>query len=276
MEKMLKDRVAIITGSGRGIGRAAALLFAQEGAMVVVSDIDAQPAEETVEEIKKAGGEAVAYVGDATTAEFADGIVKAAGDAFGAIHIIVNNAGYTWDAVVHKMTDQQWDAMLDLHLKAPFRIVRAAAPYFRDAAKKEMAESGQAVPRKIINISSMAGTGGNAGQANYSAAKAGLLGLTMTLAKEWGSFNVQVNCIAYGWIDTRLTKAKEQAQALDRAGEKVAIGVPDAQRQMMKMVIPMGRPGTPEEAAMAIMFFASPLSNYVSGQTLLVSGGLSM
>lgn len=275
MEQMLKDRVAIITGSGRGIGQAAAKLFAREGAKVVVSDIDQEPADATVEEIKAAGGEAIAYVGDATAEGFADGIVKAAADTWGAIHIIVNNAGYTWDGVIQKMTDKQWQAMLDIHVTAPFRIIRAAAPYFRDAAKKEQAE-GKNIARKIVNISSMAGTSGNAGQVNYSAAKAAILGLTRTMAKEWGRFNVQANAIAYGWIETRLTRAKEQTEDLEREGEKVAIGIPEAQRQMMKMVIPLGRPGTPQEAANAILFFASPLSDYVSGQVLLVSGGLSL
>jgi len=275
MDKMLKDRVAIVTGSGRGIGRAAAVLFAREGAKVVVSDIDPQPAEETAAEIKKAGGEAVTYIGDITAPDFPEGIVKAAVDAWGALHIIVNNAGFTWDAVVHKMTDKQWQTMLDIHVTAPFKIIRAAAPYFREAAKKEMAE-GQPVARKIINISSMAGTSGNAGQANYSAAKAAILGLTKTMAKEWGPFGVRANAIAYGFIDTRLTKPKEEAVSLEREGDKVAVGIPEKQREMMKMMIPLGRAGTPEEAAGAILFLASPLSDYVSGHVLIVSGGLSL
>jgi len=275
MEKMLKDRVAIITGSARGIGRAAATLFAQEGGKVVVSDIDSDPAEETVDDIKKAGGDAIAYTGDVTAEGFAEGIVKAAVDTWGALHILVNNAGYTWDAVVHKMTDKQWHAMMDIHVTAPFKIIRAASPYFRDAAKKERAE-GKNIARKIINISSMAGTGGNAGQGNYSAAKSAILGLTKTMAKEWGNFNVQANAIAYGWIDTRLTKAKENTEPLERAGEQVPIGIPDAQRQMFKMAIPMGRPGTAEEAAGPILFLASSLSDYVSGQVIMVSGGLSL
>ena len=273
MEQMLKDKVAIITGAGRGIGRAAALMFAAEGAKVVVSDRDAAPAEETVVDIQKSGGEAIAYVGDVLAPEFAEGIVKAAADKWGDLHIIVNNAGFTWDAVIHKMTDEMWDAIMGIHITAPFRIIRAAAPYFRDAAKKEMAE-GKTVARKIINISSIAGTGGNAGQANYSSAKSAVLGLTKTLAKEWGRFNVQSNAVAYGMIDTRLTQAKEAGAVVEQGGEKVAIGVPDSQRQMAKMVIPLGRPGTPEEAAGAILFFASPLSDYVSGQTLIVGGGL--
>ncbi|MBI9076756.1 MAG: SDR family oxidoreductase [Desulfatibacillum sp.] len=273
MEKMLAGKVAIITGSGRGIGKAAAVLFAAEGAKVVVSDIDPVPAEETVAEIKAAGGEAIAYAGDATADDFAEGIVKAAVDAWGGLHIIVNNAGYTWDAVIHKMTDKQWDAMMDIHLKTPFRLIRAAAPYFKDAAKKEMAE-GKLVSRKIVNISSISGTRGNAGQANYSSAKSGLLGLTQTMAQEWGRYNVQSNAVAYGWVETRLTAAKEAAGAVEREGESVALGIPDKQRQMMKMVIPMGRGGTPEEAAGVILFLASPLSNYVSGQCIEMTGGM--
>jgi len=273
MEKMLDGRVAIITGSGRGIGKAAALLFAQEGAKVVVSDIDPQPAEETVEEIKQAGGKAVCFNGDATGDDFAEGIVNAAINAFGGLHIIVNNAGYTWDAVVHRMTDKIWDAMMDIHLKAPFRIIRAAAPYFRDAAKKEMADGTGPIARKIINISSMAGVNGNPGQANYSSGKAGIIGLTKAVAKEWGRFNVQSNAVAYGWVDTRLTKAKEETEDLERDGEKVSIGIPGQQREMIKMRIPLGRPGTPEEGAGVILFLASPLSNYVSGQCINMSGG---
>ncbi len=273
MENMLLDKVAIITGSGRGIGKAAALLFAREGAKVVVSDIDAEPAEKTVAEIKESGGQAVAFAGDVTAPDFADGIMQKAADQWGDIHIIVNNAGFTWDAVIHKMTDDQWQAMMDIHVTAPFRLIRAAAPYFREAAKKEMAK-GSAVARKIVNISSMAGTGGNPGQVNYSAAKSAVIGLTKTMAKEWGKFNVQANSVAYGWIDTRLTREKEAGKTLEREGKSVPIGIPDAMRQMMTMMIPLGRAGTPEEAANAILFFASPLSNYVSGQVLLVSGGL--
>lgn len=272
---MLKDRVAIITGSGRGIGQAVAKLFASEGAKVVVSDIDAEPANETVAQIKKAGGEAISYVGDATGENFADGIIKAAADAFGGIHILVNNAGFTWDGTVHKMTDKMWDAMLNLHLKTPFRLIRAAAPYFRDAAKKEM-ESGNVIARKIVNVTSIAGTHGNPGQANYSSAKAGMVGLTKTMAKEWGRFNVQSNAVAFGWVDTRLTAAKEETTEgeIERGGEKVKLGIPETQRQMMKMIIPLGRAGTVEEAANVVFFLASPLSNYVSGQVIEMTGGM--
>jgi len=273
MENMLADKVAIITGSGRGIGRAAALLFAQEGAKVIVSDIDAEPAKQTVADIRAAGGQAVSFVGDVTDPDFADGLIKKAVDQWGDIHVIVNNAGYTWDGVIHKMADDQWQAMMDIHVTAPFRIIRAAAPYFRDAAKKEM-ETASMAARKIINISSMVGIGGNPGQANYAAAKSAIIGLTKTLAKEWGRFNVQANTVAYGWIDTRLAEKKEAGTTLEREGKAVPIGVPDSMRQMMTMMIPLGRAGTPEEAAGAILFFASPMSDYVSGQVLMAAGGL--
>ena len=272
MENLLKDRVAIVTGSGRGIGRAVAMLFAQEGAKVVVSDIDPAPAQETASEIKKLGGECLVYPGDVTQPEFGEGIVKQAVQAWGALHILVNNAGYTWDAVIHKMTDPQWEAMLAVHLTAPFRLIRAAAPYFREAAKKEK-ETGKVINRKIINVSSIAGTRGNAGQANYAAAKSGTIGLARALAKEWGPLNVQVNAVAYGWIDTRLTKEKEAGVTLERDGQPVAVGIPAGMRNMMRMIIPMGRAGTPEEAAGPILFLASPLSDYVSGQCLEISGG---
>lgn len=275
MGDMLTGKVAIITGSGRGIGRAAALQFAREGAKVVINDIDAAPAEKTVSDIQASGGSAVSYVGDATSPGFAEGIIETAINQWGALHILVNNAGFTWDSVVHKMSDDQWQAMLDIHVTAPFRIIRAAAPYFRDAAKKEMAD-GVVAARKIINISSMTGTGGNAGQANYAAAKSAVLGFTKTLAKEWGRFNVQANTVSYGWIDTRLTKEKEAGQSMAHKGQEVPLGIPDAMRQMMTLMIPLGRAGTPEEAAGAILFFASPLSDYVSGQVLTVSGGLNI
>mgnify|MGYP001815873270 FL=1 len=276
MGTMLKDKVAIITGSGRGIGQAAAFKFAREGAKVVVSDIDAQPAEETVESIKASGGEAVAYVGDVMGSDFAEGIVRKAADTWGGLHIIVNNAGFTWDSMIHKMPEEQWDKILDIHLKAPYRIIRAAYPYFVNAAKDEMEKEGQAVARKIVNISSVAGVGGNLGQANYSSAKAGIVGLTKTMSKEWARYNVQANCVAFGFIDTRLTQDKEKGIEVDTGQEKVAVGVPAKQRDIFIRMIPMGRPGTTEEAAGAVMFFASPLSDYVSGQLLICGGGFSM
>lgn len=274
MTRLLEGKVAIITGSGRGIGRAAAELFARHGAKIVVSDIDAKPADETVAAIQAAGGEAIALPGDVTEKSFPGLLVNSAIEKLGGLDIIVNNAGYTWDAVIHKMTDDQWDAILAVHLTAPFRLIRAAAPYLRETAKLEKEKLGQARARKIINISSTSGTRGNAGQANYSSAKAGVVGMARTLAKEWGQFNIQVNAVAFGRIDTRLTQAKEKQESIERGGVEIAIGIPSERLEKTTPLIPMGRPGTPAEAAGAIFFFASPFSDYVSGQVLEVAGGL--
>jgi 3-oxoacyl-[acyl-carrier protein] reductase len=270
---LLDGKVAILTGSARGIGGAAARLFATQGAAVVVSDLDAAPAEENAATIRKAGGTAIVVAGDVTDSAFPAKLIQSTLDAFGGLDVIVNNAGYTWDAVIQNMTDKQWYAMLDVHLTAPFRILREASTYIREAAKKEQTANGRAKARKVINVSSVSGVYGNAGQANYSAAKAGVTGLTKTLAKEWGRYNVQVNCVCYGFIDTRLTKAKEAAEKIRREGEEVMLGVPDQMRQLAPMLIPLGRPGTPEEAAGPMVFLASWLSDYVSGHVLEITGG---
>lgn len=271
---LLANKVAIITGSGRGIGAAAAHLFAQHGAHVVITDIDPAPAEETAAAIKAAGGSALAVPADVTDAGGIEELIGQTVNTFGGIDILVNNAGYTWDGMMHKMTDQQWEAMLAIHLTAPFRIIRAAVPYMREAAKKEKDTTGQAKARKIINISSTSGTRGNVGQANYAAGKAGIIGLTRTLAKEWGSFNIQVNAVAFGFIETRLTQADESGDFTEREGKRIKLGIPDQLRQMSFMMIPAGRAGTTGEAAGPLLFFASELSNYVSGQVLEVAGGL--
>jgi 3-oxoacyl-[acyl-carrier protein] reductase len=270
---MLDGKVAILTGAGRGIGSAAAKMFAAEGAMVVVSDLDPNPAEETASAIKNAGGKAVVVAGDVTDPAFPAQLIKATLDVYSGIDIIVNNAGYTWDGVIQNMTDKQWYAMIDVHTTAPFRILREASHFIRDAAKKEQAAHGRANPRKVVNVSSVSGVYGNAGQVNYSTAKAGITGLTKTLAKEWGRYNVQVNCVCYGFIETRLTAPKEHAEKVQRDGEEIALGVPDQARQMAPLLIPLGRPGTPEEAAGPMLFLASPLSNYVSGHVLEITGG---
>lgn len=270
---MLDGKAAIITGSGRGIGSATARLFGEQGASVVVSDLDPAPAEETAAAIRNAGGKAIVVVGDVTDTAFPAQLVGATLDAFGGIDIIVNNAGYTWDAVIQNMSDKQWYAMMDVHTTAPFRILREASKFIRDAAKKEQQANGRANPRKVVNVSSVSGVYGNAGQVNYSTAKAGITGLTKTLAKEWGRYNVQVNCVCYGFIETRLTAAKESAEKIQRGGEEVALGVPDQMRQFAPMLIPLGRPGTTEEAAGPVLFLASPLANYVSGIVLEVTGG---
>jgi 3-oxoacyl-[acyl-carrier protein] reductase len=272
--QLMEGKVAIVTGAARGIGRACAELFARHGARVVLSDIDEAPTREAAEQIEAGGNEALAVPGDVTAADFAPRLIRATLDGFGRIDAIVNNAGYTWDGVIHKMTDEQWQAMLDVHLTAPFRIIRAAAEYLRETAKREREEQGRAVARKIVNISSTTGTRGNAGQTNYAAGKAGIVGVTKTLAKEWGQFNIQVNAVAFGFIETRLTQAKETGERLTRESADIALGIPQQNREMAFRMIPMGRGGTPEEGAGAVLFFASPLSDYVSGQVLEVTGGL--
>ncbi len=270
--QLLTGKAAIVTGSGRGIGRAVALLFAQHGAAVVVNDLDGEVAEGVAGEIRAAGGRAAVCSGDVTSPDFADRVVATCVESFGQLDIVVNNAGYTWDGVVQNVTDEMWEAMLAVHLTAPFRIIRAATPYMREVAKRELAE-GRRVHRKIINVSSTSGVAGNPGQINYAAGKMGIVGVTKTLAKEWGRFSINVNAVAYGFIETRLTAAKE-AQPVAQIGENaIQLGIPESMRQLAQQFIPLGRAGTPEEAAGPVLFLASPLSDYVTGHVLLVTGG---
>jgi 3-oxoacyl-[acyl-carrier protein] reductase len=267
---LLDGKAAIVTGSARGIGRATAELFVSEGAKVLINDIDGDIADQAAGEID---GETAVFAGDLTEPGVPDDLVAKAVEAFGAVDIVVNNAGYTWDGVVHRMTDEQFQAMLDIHTIVPFRVTRAIAPHWREAAKAEQAE-GKEVFRKIINVSSISGTMGNAGQVNYSAAKAGVVGFTKTLAKEWGQFKINCNAVAFGFIETRLTQAKEKGESMETAsGEKVELGIPEQMRAMASMLIPLGRPAQPEEAAAPVLFLASSLSNYVHGQVLNVTGG---
>jgi 3-oxoacyl-[acyl-carrier protein] reductase len=266
---VLDDKVAIVTGSARGIGRATAELLSEQGAKVLINDLDGDVAEQTAGEID---GETVVYAGDLTKPDAADELIKTAVDAWGKLDIVVNNAGYTRDNVIHKMTDEEFQAMLDIHTIVPFRVLRAAAPHMREPAKKERDE-GVEVFRKVVNVSSISGTMGNAGQANYSAAKAGVVGLTKTLAKEWGGFKINVNAVAFGYIETRLTASKEDSNVMEIGGEKVQLGIPDQMRQMAPVTIPLGRPGTPEEAAGGVFLLCSPWSNYIHGQVLNVTGG---
>lgn len=271
--RKLDGRVALVTGAGRGIGRAIALKLASEGASIVVNDLDVGPAEETVAEAKRYGVAALTAVGDITESGFADRFVGRAIE-LGGVDMIVNNAGYPWDNVIQKMTDEQWFAMLDVHLTAPFRILRAAAEYIRAAAKRE-AEEEREVFRKVVNISSIAGLYGNARQAGYAAAKAGIVGLTKTLSKEWGRYKVNVNCVAFGIIRTRLTRDITAADAkIDVGGRQLNVGINPESLQAWEEMIPLGRAGTPEEAAGAVYLFCSPESDYISGQTIVCGGGL--
>jgi 3-oxoacyl-[acyl-carrier protein] reductase len=266
---VLDDKVAIVTGSARGIGRATAELLSSQGAKVLINDLDADVAQQTASEI---AGDTAVYGGDLTADGAADELVKTAIDAFGKIDIIVNNAGYTLDAPIHKMSDDWWEKMLAIHVTAPFKVIRAAAPHLREPAKAER-ERGEEVFRKIVNVSSISGTMGNAGQANYSAGKSAVVGLTKTLAKEWGQFKINVNAVAFGYIETRLTASKDESNQMEIGGEKVQLGIPDQMRGMASMLIPIGRTGTPEEAAGGVFFLVSPWSNYVHGQVLNITGG---
>jgi 3-oxoacyl-[acyl-carrier protein] reductase len=266
---VLDGKAAIVTGSARGIGRATAELLAEQGARVLINDLDGDVAEQAASEI---AGDTAVFGGDLTQSGVPDQLVQKAVDEFGRLDIIVNNAGYTWDGVAHKMTDEQFQAMLDIHTVVPFRIIRAAAPHFRDPAKKER-EEGREVFRKIVNVSSVSGTMGNAGQVNYSAAKAGVVGLTKTLAKEWGQFKVNVNAVAFGFVETRLTASKEEGGKIEMEGREIQLGIPEQMRAMAAMMIPLGRPASPEEAAGPVFFLCSPWANYVHGQVLNVTGG---
>lgn len=269
----LDAKTALVTGAGRGIGREVALQLAAEGARVVLNDLDEQPVNEVAAEIRAAGGEAVTVPGSVTADGFADRFVQTAVDKFGGVDIIINNAGYTWDAVIQKMTNEQWYAILDLHLKAPFDILRAAQPVISKAVKAEKAQ-GLQVHRKVVNISSVAGVYGNVGQANYASAKAGIVGLTKTLAKEWGRYNVNVNCVAFGFILTRLTDAPADAGAtITVEGRELRVGVNPQVLEALKSSIPLGRPGTPKEAAGSVVMLTYPEADYVSGQLLVTGGG---
>ena len=269
----LNGKAALVTGSGRGIGRAIALKLAEAGAAVMLNDLDRDPLFETGALIDAAGGVAKALPGDVTSPEFPQKLVDATVNGFGSIDIIVNNAGYAWDNVIQKMTDEQFQAMLDIHLVAPFRILRAASGWIRETAKRESAE-GRRVMRKVVNITSVSGTSGNAGQTGYGAGKAGINGITKTLAKEWGRYNVNVNSVGFGAIDTRMFQPMEcEASNVEIKGRKIRIGVQSAYRDAAIANCPLGRLGAPEEAAGPVLFFCSPLSDYVSGEILIVSGG---
>lgn len=273
--KNLTGKTAYITGSGRGIGRAVALKLAAEGANIVLNDLDDEPAAEVAAEIEKLGGKSVSVVGSVTEDGFAERFVQAGLDAFGGIDIIVNNAGYTWDGMAARMTDNQFDAMHEVHVKAPFRILRSAAPHIRGFAEAEAAD-GREVFRKVVNISSIAGLGGNVGQVNYSSAKAAVTGLTRTLAKEWGRMKVNVNCVAFGYIETRLTEGTDEKKEIVVDGNRVGVGIPKKNAAAFGAMVPLGRAGSAAEAADGVYLMCAPESNYVSGQVLVVGGGLSL
>jgi len=271
------NQVVLITGAGRGIGASAARQFAENGAMVVVNDLDPEPAEKITSEILAAGGQAISFAGDVTEEGFAQKIIEATIRKYGKLNILVNNAGFTWDAFIHKMTPEQWQAILDIHVNAPFKMIQAAAPFMRGAAISEIENGETPQNRCIINVSSTSGLHGNVGQANYAMAKSGIVGLTKTIAKEWGPIGVRANVVAYGYIDTRLTRAKEDGEAITVKGENIALGIPEKIRQQLDArVIPLGRAGTAYEAAAAILMLASARAGYITGHTLEVTGGFGI
>ncbi len=271
---LFENQVVVITGAGRGIGAAAARLFAQHGARVVVNDRDEGPAQGVVDEIAAAGGEALAVAGSVTEDGFPERLLDTAAERFGGLNVIVNNAGFLWDGMLHTMTDEQWRAVLDIHATAPFRMIRAAAKHLREAGKRDL-EAGTPFTenRCIVNVSSTSGLHGNVGQANYATAKMGVVGLTKTVAKEWGRFGVRCNAVAFGFIDTRMTRPKEDGETIEVEGHEIPQGIPDAMRGRAFTANPLGRPGTDEEAAGGIVLMASPLAGYVTGHTLEVTGG---
>lgn len=274
-ERMLRGHVAVVTGAGNGIGAATALLLAQHGAQVVLADVDRDSCLHVEGKIRSSGGESSSFAGDLMEEGVPKKLVEFAVKTYGGIDLLVNNAGFTWDAVLHKTTREQWDTMMCIHCTVPFLLVQAAEPYMRGAAKLEIKETGKAKSRCILNISSTSGTHGNPGQANYSTAKMGVVGLTKTLAKEWGAFNVRCNALVFGLISTRLVKAKSEGNKIQVQGKEIPLGIPGAELEKLAgaMKIPLGRAGTPEEAAGAILLLASPYASYISGQVLEVTGG---
>ncbi|KAJ7744191.1 hypothetical protein B0H16DRAFT_1560442 [Mycena metata] len=269
---LFAGEVAIITGAGQGIGRSTALLFAKEGAKVVISDIDEKRLASVEAEIKAVGGDVIGVSGDVGADDFPKKIVDATVQKYGKINHIINNAGFTFDKMLHTTPDDTFDIIIKIHIRAPFRLIRQAAPYFR--LKPDAREN-----RSIVNVSSTSGLHGNVGQANYAAGKAGIIGLTKTIAKEWGPFGVRANTVAFGLIHTRLTAAKEAGATMEIDGKKVALGVPGAtpeSRAATAPGIPLQRGGTPDEAAAAVLFLASPLASYVTGHTLEVTGGVGI
>ena len=278
---MFNQQTIIVTGAGRGIGASAAQQFGAYGANVVVNDLDQEVAETTAHAIASSGGRAITVAGSVTDSGFPERLMKATLEAFGQVNVLVNNAGYTWDGMAHKITDEQWQAILDVHVTAPFRMIRAAAPYLREAARSER-ESGLPLSNRcIVNVSSTSGLHGNIGQANYAAAKMGVVGLTKTIAKEWGGLGIRCNAVAFGFVDTRLTRVQEiQEEAIAVEGREVVLGIPQKVRTLLdqdiQRRIPLGRPATVQEAAAGIVLIASPLASYITGHVLEVTGGMGI
>jgi 3-oxoacyl-[acyl-carrier protein] reductase len=270
----LDGRVALVTGGGRGIGAATARMLAADGARVLVNDRDEEPAQQIAQEIRGLGGDARGFAADITADHSAEELIDHAVKIFGGLDIIVNNAGYIWNSAMHKHSDEQWQAMLDIHATAPFRVLRAYYPWLK-AKVAEEAAAGLVQCRKVVNVSSTSGTEGAATQIAYSAGKAAVVGMTKTLAKEWGRLNVTVNCVALGPIDTRLTQVYDgEPPTIEVGAREYKVGLASGQVDAMVKSVPLGRVGQPSDAAGAIYLFCIPESDFVTGQLLLCSGGL--
>jgi 3-oxoacyl-[acyl-carrier protein] reductase len=269
----LEGRVALVTGAAQGIGRAIVRKLASEGAAVLANDLDADRLATLKDDITRTGGVCEPFPGDVTAADFGDRAVATCVERFGDLHVLVNNAGYIWNSRIINHTDEQWYAMIDVHATGPFRLLRAAGRHFRDMAKNGRSERA----RKVVNISSISGLFGEATQFSYSAAKSALVGMTRSLAKDWGRFNVTVNCVAFGFVETRLTQTFQKDIPEIAIGErKLKVGIDAGQAELMKSIIPLGRPGTVEEAAGAVYLFCLPESDFISGEIVVAAGGLRM
>ena len=273
---MFENQTVIITGAGGGIGAVTAHQFAALGAAVVVNDIDSEACDSVVDGIKTEGGSAFSAPGDITDPHMPKRLIDQSLSQYGKINVLVNNAGFTWDGMIHKMSDAQWQHIQDLHTTAPFRLVRALAQVWRPQAKAERSESATQPNRCVVNVSSTSGLHGSTGQINYATAKMGVIGMTKTIAREWGPLGIRCNAVAFGFIDTRLTRPVNEGHSQTVGSHRVALGIPDQVRRQAFAQIPLGRPGRPEEAARGILMLASPWASYINGHTLEVTGGLGI
>ena len=273
---MLNNKTVLITGAAQGIGKAAALLFAKQGANVVINDIDDKKLFETKTEVERLGVKAATLTADLLDPKTPQMLINETIKKFEKLDILVNNAGFTWDKMAHKMSDETFSTILEMHNVVPFRLIKAASPFMRECGKQEKAAGQKPQDRCVINISSTSGLHGNAGQINYATAKMGIIGLTKTIAKEWGPFGVRCNAVAFGSIDTRLTQNKTEGHCITVKGQTVELGVPMNMKELASMICPLQYIASPEEAAGGIIMLALPYASYITGHTLEVTGGMGI